>query len=117
MATKKEYTREEKVQREIKKFRKVFKDLDSNKMQVVTPLIENAAFMSVSLKELEAIINKDGYTSEYQNGEHQKGTKQSDEVKTHIAMSKNLATAIKTLADIAPAKKGEKSRLQQLRDE
>lgn len=117
MPTKPDLTRDQKVKREITRLRRVLKDLDKNKMQIVAPLIENAAFMSVTLKELEAIINENGYTVEYQNGENQYGTKQSDEVKTHIAMSKNLATAIKTLADIAPPTRKKDSRLQALRDE
>jgi DNA-directed RNA polymerase subunit F len=110
-------TKHQKVKREIGRLRRVLKDLDRNMMQVVVPLIENAAFMSVSLKELEEIINEQGYTVEYKNGENQFGTKQSDEVKTHIAMLKNLATVIKTLADIAPPTRRKDSRLQALRDE
>jgi hypothetical protein len=65
---------------------------------------------------LEEKINEDGYTSEYQNGANQFGTKQSEEVKTHLAMTKNLATVLKTLADLAPEKKGAKSRLDELRE-
>ena len=50
---------------------------------------------------------------EYKNGENQFGTKQSDEVKTLIALQKNLTAAIKTLADIAPTAKEKKSRLKE----
>ena len=80
-------------------------------------LIRNAAFMAVSLEELQEIINEEGYIVEYQNGENQKGTKQSDAVKTHIAMTKNHAAIIKQLADLAPPEKKKESRLQALRDE
>ena len=54
---------------------------------------------------------------EYQNGENQKGTKQSDAVKTHIAMTKNLSTIIKQLTELVPPEKKEKSKLALLRDE
>lgn len=117
MATKAELTKDQKISREIKRLRRVLKDLDKNKLQIVEPLIKTAAFMAVSLPELEAIINEEGYTVEYQNGANQSGTKQSDEVKTYIAMTKNLATVIKTLADIAPPVKKKESRLQALREE
>ncbi|EQB20024.1 hypothetical protein UNSWDHB_2610 [Dehalobacter sp. UNSWDHB] len=117
MATKKDLPKEAKIKKEVARLKRVLKDLDKNKLQIVEPLIKNAAFMAVSLPELEAIINEQGYTSEYQNGANQFGTKQSEEVKTHIAMTKNLAAVLKTLADIAPPVKKKESRLQALRDE
>ena len=95
----------------------VFRDLDKNKLQTVESLIKNAAFMAVSLEELQEIINEEGYTVEYQNGANQSGTKQSDAVKTHIAMTKNHAAIIKQLCDLVPPEKKKESRLQALRDE
>lgn len=88
MATKKDLTKEEKIKREFSRLKRIFKDLDKNKLQTVESLIKNAAFMAVSLEELQEIINEEGYTVEYQNGANQSGTKQSDAVKTHIAMTK-----------------------------
>lgn len=83
MATKKDLTKEEKIKREFSRLKRIFKDLDKNKLQTVESLIKNAAFMAVSLEELQEIINEEGYTVEYQNGANQSGTKQSDAVKTH----------------------------------
>ena len=103
MATKKELTKEQKIKKEIARLKRVFKDLDKNKLQTVESLIKNAAFMAVSLEELQEIINAEGYVVEYQNGENQKGTKQSDAVKTHIAMTKNHALPF--LLFINPPKK------------
>lgn len=94
-----------------------FRDLDKNKLQTVESLIRNAAFMAVSLEELQEIINEEGYTVEYQNGANQSGTKQSDAVKTHIAMTKNHAAIIKQLCELVPPEKKKESRLQALRDE
>ena len=73
MATKKELTKEQKIKKEIARLKRVFKDLDKNKLQTVESLIKNAAFMAVSLEELQEIINAEGYVVEYQNGENQKG--------------------------------------------
>ena len=78
MATKKDLTKEEKIKREFSRLKRIFKDLDKNKLQTVESLIKNAAFMAVSLEELQEIINEEGYTVEYQNGANQSGTKQSD---------------------------------------
>lgn len=117
MATKKELTKEQKIKKEIARLKRVFKDLDKNKLQIVESLKKNAAFMAVSLEELQEIINAEGYVVEYQNGENQKGTKQSDAVKTYIAMTKNHAAIIKQLTDLVPPEKKKESKLQALRDE
>ena len=117
MATKKELTKEQKIKKEIARLKRVFKDLDKNKLQTVESLIKNAAFMAVSLEELQEIINAEGYVVEYQNGENQKGTKQSDAVKTHIAMTRNLTVIMKQLDELVPPERKEKSKLALLRDE
>ena len=114
MATKKDLTKEEKIKREFSRLKRIFKDLDKNKLQTVESLIKNAAFMAGPPSE---IINEEGYTVEYQNGANQSGTKQSDAVKTHIAMTKNHAAIIKQLCDLVPPEKKKESRLQALRDE
>lgn len=115
--TKAPLSKDQRIKKEITRLRRVFRDLDKNKLSVVESLMHNAAFMAVSLAELQAIINREGYTDEYQNGENQKGTKQSEAVKTHLAMTKNHAAIIKQLADLAPPAKRQNSRLQALRDE
>lgn len=57
MATKKDLTKDQKIKREINRLKRVFRDLDKNKLQTVESLIRNAAFMAVSLEELQEIIN------------------------------------------------------------
>ena len=117
MANIKTSPKDQKIKKEIARLKRALADLDQNKLTVVMPLIKSAAFMAVSLGELEEEINRSGYTAEYRNGENQFGTKQSDEVKTLLAMQKNLTAAIKTLADSAPASRPKKSRLQELMGE
>ena len=95
----------------------IFKDLDENKRKLVTPLIEKAAFMSIELDDLQAKLEKDGWTSEYQNGQNQWGTKKSPEAETYIALSKNYAAVIKQLTELVPAAKRKTSRLAALREE
>lgn len=116
-ATKGNLSTEAKVKREKNRLRAVFRDLDKNKLKAVEKLIETAAFMAVSLEELQKQINDEGFTSEYQNGENQFGTKKSPAVEIHLAMTKNFTTAIKQLAELAPPERKKKSALQMLRDE
>lgn len=117
MEAKKEKTKEQRIKSEKTRLKWTFKDLDENKRKLVTPLIEKAAFMSVELDDLQATIEQDGWTSEYQNGQNQWGTKKSPEAETYIALSKNYAAVIKQLTELVPAAKRKASRLAALRDE
>ena len=117
MAAKKERTKEQRIKAEKTRLKGIFKELDENKKKLVTPLIEKAAFMSIELDDLQETIRQEGWTSEYQNGENQWGTKKSPEADTYIALSKNYAAVIKQLIDLVPAAKRKVSRLQALRDE
>ena len=105
------------IRKERTRLRRAFKDLDGNKKRTVEQLISTAAFLSVTLQELEEEINRNGVTEEYQNGANQYGVKQSAAAVTHIAMTKNLTAIMKQLTDLVPAEKKKKSRLQMLRDE
>lgn len=117
METKTEKTKEQRIKSEKSRLKRIFKELDENKKNLVTPLIEKAAFMSVELDDLQETIEQDGWTSEYKNGENQYGTKKSPEADTYIALSKNYAAVIKQLTDLVPAAKRKKSRLEALREE
>lgn len=115
--TKTEKTKEQKTAAEKHRLRSIFKELEENKRKLVTSLIEKAAFMSVELDALQEIIEQDGWTSEYKNGENQYGTKRSPEADTYIALSKNYAAIIKQLVDIVPEAKRKQTRLAALREE
>jgi len=90
------------IKKEITRLKRILKDLDKNKFDLVLPLIKRAAAMSVYLDELEETINNDGYTQEYQNGIHQRGITQSADVQTYLAMSKIYQSITKQLYDLVP---------------
>jgi len=115
MPIKKEIDKETRIKRERTRLNKVFKTLDKNKLTTVQSLINNAAFMAVTLEDLQAEINVKGISDKYQNGANQWGTKQSPEVEVYIAMSRNLTTVIKELASLAPPEKRKDSKLEALR--
>jgi hypothetical protein len=117
MAKSKELTKEERISKEINRLKKIFTNLEKNKLDTVMPLIRNAAFMSVTLDELQKDINEKGVIDKYQNGEHQFGTKKNPQVEVHIAMTKNYASIIKQLVELVPAGKKKESRLSALMKE
>lgn len=117
MTTRKEKTKEQRIKSEKTRLKGIFSDLDENKKKLVTPLIEKAAFMGIELDDLGKIIEAEGWTSEYKNGENQFGTKKSPEAETYIALSKNYAAIIKQLTDLVPPAKRKNSKLAMLKDE
>ena len=95
----KEMSKEDKIKKEIRALTRLFKDLPTDGKTLSRSLIENAAFMSVSLDELQLQINEKGYISEYQNGENQWGTKKSPEVEIYNTLVKNHMAILKQLFD------------------
>jgi hypothetical protein len=94
------------IKKEIARLGGIYKDMDPKKKKIVQKLIKSAAFMSVTLRELENKINNSGCVDVYQNGASQWGIKKSPEVEIYNTMSKNHAAVIAQLTallDKAPA--------------
>ena len=93
------------VSKEINRLKKLFKDLDENKKKLAKNLIENAAFMSITLEDLKKDIIKYGVKETYVNGKDQFGFKESVESKTYNTMINNYMNIIKQLNDMLPQEK------------
>lgn len=90
------------IKQEIIRLKKIFNDLEKDKLDTVISLIKNAAFMTITLIDLQETINNDGSVSTYQNGENQWGTKKSPEVDIYNTMIKNHMQIMKQLTDLLP---------------
>lgn len=90
------------IKKERCKLNKMFKDFDENMRKNVENLIENAAWMAVSLTELRQQIDVEGYEEVYTNGANQCGKKDSVAVKNYNTMIKNYNAIIKLLLDQLP---------------
>ena len=102
MTTKKEKTKEDRINQEKNKLNRMFKEIEEKKKKTVEKLVINAAFMAISLEDLQKIINEKGYTEEYQNGANQRGVKKCSEVEIYNTMIKNYSSVIKQLTDLLP---------------
>lgn len=103
--------KEKKINKEIKALNKIFEKIPEDKKRMCKSLIETSAYIIITLKELQELIDEEGFTVEYQNGKEQKGTRQNDNLKSHIAMTKNLTTIIKQLIDYLPTEQKQSTRL------
>lgn len=101
------------VKREKARLEELFKDLEPNKLQTCMALIDRAAFITVSLEDIEAQLNETGWTEYYQNGDKQSGWKKSAAADVHISLTKNLNTTIKQLLELVPPAK-QRSKLEEL---
>lgn len=97
-----EMSTDEKISFHTKRLNRQFSKLDKKTRNIVKSLIENAAFMTVTLEDLQESIKKNGITIEYQNGANQWGTKKSPEAEMYNTMIKNLSTITKQLSDLVP---------------
>ena len=94
--------KEKKIKKEYKRLMEVFKDLEPNKLTTVDALIARAAYITVSLQELEEQLNRDGWVEEYNTGRLQSGMKKSAAAEVHISLTKNLNAIMKQLLDLVP---------------
>lgn len=93
----------------IESFKKM--EIDQQRLEAAASLIDNAAFMAATLKELQKLIKKVGPVTTYQNGANQFGTKQSDEVKTYLSMINKYNSVMKQLLNMLPAEQQESDEL------
>ena len=80
----------------------IFAKLPPDMLEVARKVISRAAFMVVTLEDLEQTIAKDGVVSEYKNGDNQWGTKKSPEVEVYNTIVKNYTMITKQLVDLLP---------------
>lgn len=102
MSKNEELTKDQRIETEKKRLSRLFTKIDTKTKKAVQSLIENAAFMAVTLADLQQTINEIGCVSKYQNGENQWGTKKSPEVEVYNSMIKNYSSVIKQLTDLIP---------------
>ena len=91
-----------KIEKEIRRLRRLFSKIDKNKKNLVYTTIDDIAFMSVTMQELREKIIREGTSIEYKNGENQWGKKQSPDAQLYLQMSQKQTQAMKILIDCMP---------------
>lgn len=98
----KEISKENRIKTELERISIFYEEIAENQRAIVAPLLQNAAFMKVTLEDIQDAINESGPTDEYQNGANQHGIKQSAMLQSYNALIKNYASVIKTLSSLLP---------------
>ena len=76
-------SKEERIKAEKIRLAALFWNLPREKFYTLLGLIDQAAFLRVTLDDMQQAINADGVTDEYKNGENQTGVKISAELQAY----------------------------------
>lgn len=107
--------KKELADKELARMKKLFQPLPENERTFIQPLLENAAFMRVTLDELQIKIRLEGATDEYQNGANQCGVKISAAIQAYNQLMKTYHTLMDKLMAKLPAEKDPADELDEFR--
>lgn len=108
-------TKETRIKRELNRLKRIYAELPENKMAIVMPLLENMAFMKITLEDLQKNINEKGCSDEYKNGENQYGRKAAADLQAYNSLIKNFNAISDRLEKLLPPQR-KKSKLDVLMD-
>lgn len=99
------YSRQKKEQNRIKK---IYKNLPKERLEIAKKLIERAAYMLVSLEEMEEKISEDGLVVTMSQGSYEI-ERAHPLLQPYNAMVKNYNATIKQLNEMSPNSETEKA--------
>ncbi|QCV56269.1 hypothetical protein [Thermoactinomyces vulgaris] len=103
MSRKKELTKDERISKEERRLRRSYKDLPKDKKQVVDGLIRRAAYMRVTLEDMEVDLDKNGFVEMFTQSEKMEPYERERPVaRLYNTMNKNYQSIIKQLSDLLP---------------
>lgn len=102
MESEMEKIKKEKISAELRKFKGFCRNLSKDRKNIAIKLCQKAAFMEVTLEDLQDRINKEGAIVEAVNGNGFKVKSENPAQKTYNTMIKNYNATIKSLVDLMP---------------
>lgn len=106
MAKKKELTKEERIKAEKDRLEKIYKVLPEKEYKTALKLLDNVAFMSVTLEDLMAIINNDELVKTTINAS-QTFMKEHPALTSYNKMYANFLKGIQQLSSLFPKNYGD----------
>ncbi|AGF54789.1 hypothetical protein HMT_25 [Clostridium phage HM T] len=101
MSISEQLERDRKIKQEVNKIKKIFKDFPKDKTKVIEGLINEAAFMKVSLEDTRIDLIKNGLTELFEQGD-QAFNRERPEVKIYSNFMKLYSSIMKQLIDLLP---------------
>lgn len=110
-----ELSKIERIDKEKRRLRRLFRDLEPNKLKTCQAIIDRVAFITISLEDLEEQLNETGWIEPYKNGENQRGLKKAAAADAHISLTKNLNALMKQLLELVPPAQKESRLMEMMR--
>ncbi len=101
MSISEQLEREKKIKQEINRIKKLYKDFPKEKAKVLEGLINEAAFMKLTLQETREDIIKNGTIELFEQGE-QCFNRERPEVKIYTTFMQRYSNVMKQLIDLLP---------------
>lgn len=95
-------TKDERIKNELDRINTVFDVVPEEERTVIDPLLQNYAFMKVTLEDLQEEILREGIAETYQNGRNQSGQKENSKLKSYNRLIKNFESVTKTVMKYLP---------------
>ena len=92
----------ERVEQELNRLSALFKGISEGKREFVKYHLEQLAWYTVSVADLQAEIDRAGTSVGYDNGGGQKGIRVNPDIKTLMDYQKNINTITRTLIPLVP---------------
>lgn len=93
--------KEKKIKQEVGRLKKNYKDLEKEKVKILDGLVNEAAFLKISLEETREILTKEGLTEIFKQGK-QEFERERLQVKIYLNFMKLYSSVMKQLIDIIP---------------
>ena len=93
--------RDKMISKEIKKLERIFANVEADKVKFVNGLIENSAFINVTLYELREILLETGTIDNFKNG-NQELIREHPAMKNYNSLIKSYSTIMKQLFELLP---------------
>lgn len=95
-----ELSKEEKINREIKRLNGIYRNLPRREKAVIEGLIKRAAYMRITLEEMERDLDEGGYVEEFTQSEKlEPYDRERPVARLYNSMNKNYQGIMKQLAD------------------
>jgi hypothetical protein len=103
VANKTELSKDERIKKEEKRLKRIYKNIDKDKKAIIDGLIQRAAYMRVSLEDYEKDLDEKGYVELFTQSEKTEPYERERPVaRLYNTMNKNYQSIIKQLGDLVP---------------
>lgn len=101
MSISEQLEREKKIKQEVNRIKKLYKDFEKDKAKVLEGLINQAAFLKITLEDLKEDLLKNGLIELFEQGE-QCFNRERPECKIYSTFMQRYSNTMKQLVDLLP---------------